>query len=46
LAPIAAIIGNIAGDWPSDRLKNGYTLTGNVTIEQQIPGDMACRCRM
>jgi hypothetical protein len=41
LAPIAAIIGNIAGDWPSDRLKNGYTLTGNVTIEQQVPGDMA-----
>jgi hypothetical protein len=41
LAPLAAIIGNIAGDWPSDRLKNGYTLTGNLTIEQQLPGDMA-----
>jgi Carboxypeptidase regulatory-like domain/TonB dependent receptor-like, beta-barrel len=41
LAPIAAIIGNIAGDWPSDKLKPGYTLTGNVTLEQQIPGDMA-----
>ncbi len=41
LAPIAAEIGSIAGDWPSDRLKNGYTLTGNLTLEQQIPGDMA-----
>ena len=41
LAPIAAETGSIIGDWPSDKLKNGYTITGNVTIEQQIPGDMA-----
>ena len=41
LAPIAAEIGDIIGDWASDKLKNGYTLTGNLTIEQQLRGDMA-----
>lgn len=41
LAPIAALTGDIIGDWASDKMKNGYTLTGNFTIEQQLPGDMA-----
>ncbi len=41
LAPIAAQVGNIIGDWASDKLKNGYTLTGNLTIEQQLRGDIA-----
>jgi hypothetical protein len=41
LAPIAAILGPLNGYWPSDRLKNGSTMTGNVTIEQQLPADMA-----
>jgi len=41
LAAIAAQIGPIAGDWPSTHLKNGYTMTGNFTIEREIPGDMA-----
>jgi len=41
LRPIAAVTGNIIGDWPSDKMKNGYTLTGNFTVEQQLPGDMA-----
>jgi len=41
LAGIAAQIGLIAGDWPSTHLKNGYTMTGNFTIEREIPGDMA-----
>jgi Carboxypeptidase regulatory-like domain/TonB dependent receptor len=41
LAPIAAEIGSISGDWASDKLRNGYSITGNVTVEQQIPGDMA-----
>jgi hypothetical protein len=40
LAPIAAVIGAIGGDLPSDRLKNGYTMTGNVTVEQQLPGGL------
>jgi hypothetical protein len=41
LAPITAETGPIIGDWPSDKMKNGYTVTGNFTVEQQLPGDMA-----
>lgn len=41
LAPIAALTGTIIGDWPSDKMKNGYTLSANFTVEQQLPGDMA-----
>jgi len=41
LSPIAAIVGNVGGYWPSNRLKNGYTLTGNLTVEQQLPGDVS-----
>ncbi len=41
LGPISAQVGDIIGDWASDKLKNGYTLTGNLTVEQQLPGDMA-----
>ena len=41
LAPIAAVVGDIIGDWASDKLKNGYNLTGNLTVEQQLPGDVA-----
>lgn len=41
LQPVANAIGTIIGDWASDKLKNGYTVTGNFTIEQQLPLDMA-----
>ena len=41
LAPVTAETGPIIGDWPSDKMKNGYTLTGNFTVEQHLPGDMA-----
>jgi hypothetical protein len=40
LAPIAAAIGSIGGDYPSDQMKNGYTATGNFTIEQELPADI------
>jgi hypothetical protein len=40
LAPIAKIVGNIAGDYPSDALRNGYTISGNATIEQELPGNV------
>jgi hypothetical protein len=37
LLPISKVIGAIGADLPSDQLKNGYTMTGNVTIEQELP---------
>ena len=40
LAPIAKLIGNIAGDYPSDTLRNGYTISGNITVEQELPGNV------
>ena len=41
LSPIAVLIGPIAGYWGSNLLKNGYTATGNLTVEQRLPADMA-----
>lgn len=41
LAPIAALIGPVSGFWGSNQLKNGFTATGNLTIEQKLPEDMA-----
>jgi hypothetical protein len=41
LSPIAALIGPVAGYWGSNLLKNGYTVTGNLTLEQRLPADMA-----
>ena len=41
LTPITAVTGQIIGDWASEELTNGWSLTGNLTIEQQLPGDMA-----
>jgi hypothetical protein len=40
-APVAAVIGKLTGDWASEELKNGYTTSGNLTVEQQLPWDMA-----
>jgi hypothetical protein len=40
LAPVAAVIGNINGDWASEELRNGYTMNGNLTVEQQLPSNM------
>ena len=40
LAPIAAVVGNIAGDYPSDTMRNGYTISGNATVDQQLPGNI------
>ena len=41
LAPIAAEIGLISGDYPSDQMKNGYTVNTNFTIEQELRGNVA-----
>jgi hypothetical protein len=43
LAPIAAILGPISGGYPSDRLRNGYTISGNATVEHEFPGSINLR---
>jgi hypothetical protein len=40
LAPIAKVAGNIVGDYPSDTLRNGYTMSGNVTVDQELPSNI------
>lgn len=39
-APIAAILGDLQGDWSSRELRNGFTQSTNLTVEQQLPGNM------
>jgi hypothetical protein len=41
LAPYAAILGVLGGDYPSDQLKNGYTISANVTLEHEFHGGIA-----
>ena len=41
IAPYAAILGPVAGDYPSGQMKNGYTISGNVTLEHEFPGNIA-----
>jgi hypothetical protein len=38
LAPITAILGPVSGYWASDRFRNGYTISGNATVERELPG--------
>jgi len=40
IAPIAAALGNgtVIGDYPSGTVKNGYTVSANLTLEREIPG--------
>jgi hypothetical protein len=40
-APFAAVIGPLIGDWPSDSLRNGYTISGNFTLEHEFAGGIA-----
>lgn len=40
-APYAAILGPLSGDFPSDRMRNGYTINSNLTMEHQFKGDIA-----
>jgi hypothetical protein len=37
-APYVPIIGPLIGDWPSDSMRNGYTIAGNFTLEHQFAG--------
>lgn len=40
-APYAAILGPLYVDDPSDRMRNGYTINGNVTLEHELRGGIA-----
>lgn len=40
LAPTAAVTGPLSAWYPSDRLRNGYTITDNFTVEQELPGSV------
>ncbi len=40
-APYAAILGPLYVDDPSDRMRNGYTINGNITLEHEFPGGIA-----
>jgi hypothetical protein len=41
MAPFAAILGPIGGWYPSDRMRNGYTISGNFTLEHEFAGGIA-----
>lgn len=38
LTPISQIIGQIGGDYPGSKLRNGYTMSSNLTLERELPG--------
>jgi hypothetical protein len=40
-APYAKILGPLYVDDPSDRMRNGYTMNGNVTLEHEFAGGIA-----
>jgi hypothetical protein len=40
LAPTAAAIGVLGAWYPSDRLRNGYTINENLTVEQELPANV------
>jgi hypothetical protein len=40
-APYAKILGPLYVDDPSDRMRNGYTINGNFTLEHEFKGDIA-----
>jgi TonB dependent receptor len=41
IAPYAALLGPVGGDYPSGQMKNGYTISGNFTLEHEFPGAIA-----
>jgi hypothetical protein len=41
IAPYAALLGPVGGDYPSDQMKNGYTISANVTLEHEFAGNVA-----
>jgi hypothetical protein len=41
IAPYAALLGPLGGDYPSDLLRNGYTISANLTLEHEFAGGIA-----
>ena len=41
LAAYAAILGPVGGYYASDRMRNGYTINGNFTLEHEFAGGVA-----
>lgn len=41
IAPYAALLGPVGGDYPSGQMRNGYTISGNVTLEHEFSGNIA-----
>lgn len=41
LSPYAAILGPLSWDYVSDRMRNGYTIRGNFTLEHEFAGGVA-----
>lgn len=41
IAPYAALLGPVGGGYPSGEVKNGDTISGNVTLEHEFPGNVA-----
>ncbi|HEV2425251.1 MAG TPA: carboxypeptidase regulatory-like domain-containing protein [Terriglobia bacterium] len=40
-APYAKILGSLFVDDPSDHMRNGYTINGNITLEHEFAGSIA-----
>jgi hypothetical protein len=43
IAPYAAILGPLGGDYPSDQMKNGYTISANLTWNTNLPAALRPR---
>jgi hypothetical protein len=41
IEPYAKILGPLGGDYPSDGMRNGYTINGNFTLEHEFAGGIA-----
>jgi len=36
--PYVPLVGQMIGDWPSDTMRNGYTISGNFSLEHEFAG--------
>jgi hypothetical protein len=43
LSPLVPILGQFSGDYASDRMRNGYTMQANMTLEHEFAGGVAAQ---